>query len=345
MPSLLKPTRTKVLTGLMMLAVILTLLGENVSATLRGPTRVALDPLGDAGMYVATSVKRVAADVGEESLTGADARELREENERLWDAVHLLYGRLVEQRDRQEEQDNLLLSLYASRNRLFGEIPEDEFQWEIVPARFVGTDSLPYGRSRAVNAGRVRGVVDGSKLLTRRVALTSRSKALVGTELAVISTEALVGEVTRSWAFGARVRLVTDRDFDVNALIRREIDPENPRTVTIVARGSASEQTLTPDNDFAVPVRAVGDGDRLLVMRDVPEQHNILPGDKLYLREDDYYLPARVRIGTIVRVEKQPKDPSFVTLYAEPAVDLQAIRDVYVVVPAKPWPAAIGEGG
>ncbi|MFP4053565.1 MAG: rod shape-determining protein MreC [Phycisphaerae bacterium] len=326
---------------LICVSVAVALLGPDLSMMLRRLTSWAFAPLGDAGMYVVHQVKQGSGDLGEKTISGGEARRMRQKIASLEGQVENYRTALADVVERQGRQNALLRALYLSRRKLFGPIHPAEFPWELIPARVVSADSLPYGNGRTINAGNGYGVAEGN-MVTTRVLLTNRSKAMIGEKLATISSQALVGEVVDSWAFGARLRLVTDRSFAVNALVHRRVDPNDPRKITVVEEGDSSEQTLTRQHP-RVPVRAVGDNENGLICRDVPEIHNILPGDVVYVQEDQYYLPARVRIGKVDRVEKQLKNPSFVTLHVAPHARLSAVRDVYVVVPSKSWSQAVGE--
>jgi cell shape-determining protein MreC len=332
-----------VLIALICMSLAMSLLGSTVSMYARRLTGWAFAPFGDAGMYVVSRAGETVEDLTSKPLSGAEARRLRRRVEALQSQLENYRTALDDLARRRGRRDRLLRALYRSQKKLFGEVPPEEFPWELVSARIVGTDSLPYGSGRMLNAGSNVGVIDGAKVTTR-VVLTNRSKAMVGEKLATVSSQALAGEVIDSWAFGARLRLVTDRSFAVNALIDRVVDPNDPRTVTVVTEGNASKQKLTAKHP-PVMVRAVGDGADGLVCDDVPEIHNVQPGDVLYTQESLYYLPARVRIGTVDRVEKQLKTPSFVTVHVKPWADLDSLRDVYVVVPSKPWDEALRGGG
>jgi cell shape-determining protein MreC len=330
------------LIGLICVSLAMALLGPTVSMYVRRLTGWAFAPFGDAGMYIVSVVGETGDDLTAQPLSGGDARRLRRRVKELESQVENYRAAVESLAERRRQEDRLLRALYLSQRKLFSPIPPAEFPWELVAARIVGTDSLPYGSGRMLSAGSNLGVTDGAKVTTR-VVLTDRSKAMVGAKLATVSSQALVGEVIDSWAFGARLRLVTDRSFAVNAVIRRVVDPNDPRTVTVVSEGNASKQTLTAGHPLVI-VRAVGDGGEGLVCEDVPEIHNVQPGDVLYVQESLYYLPARVRIGTVDRVEKQIKNPNFVTVHIKPWASLDSLRKVYVVVPSKPWSEALRGG-
>jgi len=218
---------------------------------------------------------------------------------------------------------------------LYGAIPYA--QWELIPAVVVGRESLPYGRTRLLNAGLSQGAAVGAGVTTRRL-LTDRSKRLPR-NVATISATALVGRVIDAGRFTARLQTVTDPGFEVAAKIRRVIDPANPRKITVTA-GGAGEQVLTPANNVRIPVQARGDGRGKMLVRDVNAYHNIRPGDLLVAAGDDAFLPVQARIGKVVEVIDDPRRRGlFVSLRVAPSADLAALREVYIVVPATAFKA------
>lgn len=327
MKVLRRSPRQLLLAALLAASALSCALPREVSSLLRMSLRWALDPLGDAGMYARVAVSDAmtdlhhrASDSLESDLPVAEARALRDENARLRRAMEELRRKYAVHRRRQLEA-----------RRLYGQLGIDRLQWDLIAGRVVGIDSIPYGQSRAVNAGSSRGVVSGSKATTRTV-LTDRLKALLPGPLAAITTEALVGEVVETWRFGARMRLITDPGFQVNALVKRVVDPDNPRRIVILERGNAQERPLGPD-DPRVDVLVAGDGTGGLIARDVPEIHRIRAGDLVFLKETDRFLPARIGIGRVSEVKTQPRNPRFAVLRIEPFADLTSLREVYIVVP------------
>ena len=91
-------------------------------------------------------------------------------------------------------------------------------------------------------------------------------------------------------------------------------------------------QTLTDDSD-SIPVEVRGDGADRMVASGVKAYHNIRPGDRLVTSGEAGFLPAAIRIGTVVSVAKAPESPGFVSLQIKPDTDLASLRKVYVVYP------------
>lgn len=231
-----------------------------------------------------------------------------------------------------------LLAERRAMDRLYGPIPYA--QWTLVPARVVAADALPYGRRRLVNAGRTDGAEAGSAVTTRRL-LTDRSKRLPS-NVAAIAAQTLAGRIINAGPFTATLQLVTDPDFAVAAKILRVIDPNDPRTITVTA-GDASRQILSNRNNYPVPVLARGAGEGGLVVEDVSVHHNIQRGDRLVTAGDNAFLPVRVEIGVVREVINDPEQRGlYQTLRVTPSASLEALRQVFLVVPA--GEASVGGG-
>jgi len=307
----------KRLAGILLAASVVTsVVGQSVSRPLRDFVRLAWAPLGDAPMYVTTAFERRISPSPD--LTDQDVRGLVEDNRRLR-AQLLELSRAYEAYLRQDE-----LKQY-----LYGRMPG--FPCELIDARVVGADALPYGDGRLLSAGASSGVALQAAVTTREL-LTDRAKALPH-GLAVISTSALVGRIVEAGAFTARAQLLTDAGFGTPAQVFRIVDPRRPRQVKIVQPSAAAVAPLTAENNHLIPVWAQGDGKGGLVVRDVSENHNVLPGDWLITPRDDRFLPAGVRIGEVTEVTPDPRHVGVVTLRVRPHADLESLREVYVVVP------------
>jgi len=318
-----KSAASWVLTAMLAAAGLCALLGPGFSGRLRSAVGSVLAPLGDGGMYLATSVESRGETIGQRGLSPQEARRLADTNDRLRRSLATL-----------EAENARLIGERGELSRLYGAIPYG--QWELVPARVVAADSLPYGRSRLINAGRSRGAAADEAVTTRSL-LTDRSKALPP-NLAAITGSALAGRIVEAGAFTARLQLVIDRGFRTRARVHRAVDG---RRITVMEGGLATEQPLSGDRNRAIPVEARGDGTALLV-EDVNAYHAIAPGDWLMTPGDDAFLPAQVPIGRVIEVIDDPKRRGlFVSLRVEPAADLDILREVYLVVPAT---TSAGEG-
>jgi cell shape-determining protein MreC len=268
-------------------------------------------------MYLSTAFKSRLGDALSPEISQPEARRLKQEHEALINRIGAL-ERAVRQRERLLKDLQNFRGMYGPRRR---------FPWELIPARVVMMDALPYGATRVINVGRAEGIEPGVKA-TERIILTDRSKALLQEKLATVTGSALVGRVVESSAYTARLQLVTDRGFQIKGRIIRDVG--NPRTITDMPAGV--RVALSGEN-ATLDVEAQGDGAGGLVVQNVKEYENVLPGDVLVTRDEDYYLPAQVSIGTVTDVEKYPDSPGFVTLRVRPQVNLGRLRYVYIVVP------------
>jgi len=78
-----KPSRRWVLAGLLAAAAVLALLGPRSSARLRSLASYVLAPLGDTGMYLATSIESRAGRLGRRAVSPVKYQRLLETNEEL----------------------------------------------------------------------------------------------------------------------------------------------------------------------------------------------------------------------------------------------------------------------
>jgi len=297
---------------LIVVSVVMSLTGRGLASWLRNGVQPFLTPFGDAGMYLSAALRRKTAS-GE--LSPLEARRLRQENQRLLSAAN--YWR------RESEECRKDLRNVLNLRQRFG---PDSIDYEIIPARVVAEDSLPYGQTRELNVGTRHGAQVGSA-----VVLTDRSKALPE-DLPVVTTEALVGKLVDTGAFLSRMRLVTDREFKVSARIRRLVDPNRPREITVIKDNSAAREVLTDRNSTPLDVQAVGDGAEGLVIPHVKEIDNVLPGD-LLVTAGGGLLPVEMRIGRVTEVQRDTQYPHNVIVKVRPDADLSVLREVYVVLP------------
>ena len=319
MKALGKLTKRRILAALVAGAVLLALLPQSSSSWLRGAVQPLLIPLGDGGMYLAVAFRKQLANLGH-SKPPADSRVVQDQAD-YFQGMAVYWMRQSHQHQRQ-------MAMLEDFREAFG--PSRDLPAALVEARVVGEDSLPYGATRTVNVGRRRGVGRG------QLVVHDRSKAIASLgdkhRMAVVAASTLVGEVTESSSFAARVRLVSDRGFEMAGEIIRRIDPEHPRMVTITTGDSASQRELGPQ-DEPVQVMAAGDGEGGLIVRDVKSFHNVQPGDLLVTSDKSMMLPVGIRVGTVTAVEDDKKHPGLVHVKVKPELDLSGVRDVLIVVP------------
>ena len=302
--------------ALLLFTVVTSFLGPDVARRIRRAPQALLAPFGDAGMLVTSTIQ---THVGPgRGYTEEDIARLEQENQALRGRVVDLQGQVHVLRERVPEM-----------RRIFGRLDRSQMNYELIPARVVARDAAPYGDTAVLNAGSRDGAVRGARVTTRGL-LTDASKKLPSEGYAVLTSSALVGRLSDSWAFGATLQLVTDRAFRMQGAIHRDA-VKTPRQIRIIEKGRAREVELTPDNNRPIPVTAVGNG-KSVTAGPVAAFHNIRPGDILATVEDPL-LPARVVVGRVAEAQPDPKNPGFVELTIEPVADLDALRNVYVFVP------------
>jgi len=292
------------------LAVVTSMLGPKFSAHLRVIPQYALGPLGDGGMYLATGLKARLGN-SPKPLTAPEVDEIIRKNEELLGRTIAAERKLAE-----------YLRHEKTRRNICGRVLD--FPCDLIPARVVAADAMPYGRTRLITGASGRA---GMKVTTRRL-LTDRSKALPE-RLATIHGTALVGRLMETGEFSARLQLITDAGFQIRARILRIINRQNRRRVTTAGR----IQPLTGGINRLIEVLARGDGKGGMIVTGVQADENVRPGDWLVTRNDDALLPAQIRIGKVVEVAENAKDPHIVNLRIAPHENLDALREVYVVVP------------
>lgn len=284
----------------------------------------AYAPLGDAGMYLATSTN--AALTSEEDIPPETAEQIKARNVQLRRQLATMEGELARARRYFHGGRDIFSGLFG---------PQADVPVRLIPARIVTADALPYGQTRLVNAGSGQGAADGLYATTRTL-LTDRSKRLPS-NLAVLSGQALAGRLTETAAFTARLQLVTDTGFGTRAQVRRVIDPGAPRQVQVGSRMVRLDRTA----NAPIEVYATGNGAGEIVVTQVSRQHNILPGDILQTHPAAAELPVAVTIGTVSDVVDDVDHPGRVILTVRPAINPPALREVFIVVPAM---GTIGEG-
>ncbi|MDY6913878.1 MAG: rod shape-determining protein MreC [Planctomycetota bacterium] len=304
-------------------SVVTALLGPGVAGRLRHVGQYALAPLGDVPMYLAFAFRGHTGRTGRRLISQDEAHRLKKANNQL-------FSRLAELEQRCNRLRHDLAEIQKVRP-LYG--PKSGFPCELIPARVVTADPLPYGWTYVLRLPGFYRPRPGSRVITRLDVLTDRTKALPSS-LAVVTSQAMVGRIIEAGAFTARVQLVADRGFRITAKIRRVIHPHNRRQITVTGSGAAALVQLRPENNQPIDVEAVGDGAGGMIIHHVSANHNVLPGDWLVTRREDAFLPAEVRIGKVVRVTDDPKHPGlFVSVRIQPWADLDALREMYVVLP------------
>ena len=332
-----------VLTVMMVLSVLLALSPRGMARRVRAMTPYILGPLADAGMYVTTAFRgsfrsaderrltlseadqQLLAALARGDLAGVDDAQLS----RLQEIIDTQSARLA--RHWRSQAISTWRELQARKDFKKSFSPNADLSCELIPARIFAGDSQAYGRTRLVNAGRRHGAMDGDQVTTRLL-LTNRAKALEPhNKLAVVTGTALVGRLGETGAYTARLVLVTDRAFRMAAQIDRKINYDNPRSIRVERSGAV---ILSDQNNAYVPCLAAGNGSDAIIVGGVSRDDNIKCGDELVARVLGTYASTPVLIGKVVEVIDDPKlGAGFDQLRVAPAVDLAALREVFILVP------------
>jgi len=281
----------------------------------------AIAPFGDAFMYVTSAVQR------RDGGTAVSEEELRR--------VETLFKAYLQ--DYQAEVSSLRARV-PEMERIYGRLPRSKFPYELIWARVVARDALPYGSTGLLSFAGGRRVNEGARVTTPHLLTPELSKALQKDLPALapppdrpaVADCVLVGRLKEAWAFGGALQLVTDPAFSTPARVQRVIaDKDNPRTIRVILPNRARSEPLTASNNNPIPVVVEGRGD-YLIARDVSENENVLPGDIVSTVEDPL-LPTPVLIGEVARVDKDVENPGRVTLRIKSAADLDNLRFVYIV--------------
>jgi len=326
-------TKGRVLAGLMVASLGASLLGPAVAGPLRNVARLVIAPAGEAGMYATTAVRHQLAEASRETISQDEARRLRKENAFLRNTLAVTGDWLVAL-DRENK------AIQYIRTHMYGQTRD--MPSEVIRARIVGADSLPYSATRVVGAGSSHGASPGLFVTTREL-WTDRRLALPK-NLAAVTASAFVGRITESDAFTARLQLLTDRAFRLDVQIHRVVqNPESPRLVTIATGDGPDriEQLTSVHPDIKASAR--GDGAQGMVIPHVRRRHEFRPGDLVLTRSTDGAVGAAVPVGLVDRVDDDADEPGlFVSLHVKPHANLPALREVYVIVPPRRAPGPKG---
>jgi len=322
-------SKKRVLVAMLLVVAATSLLGSVVSDMLRMPATCALAPVSDYIKASTSAFKSAMANREEPAISAAEAARLRKEVDqwrseaqaRSWGEIHWW--------DKYRRVQNTRNAYGASLKRC-----------ELIPARVILGDALPYGQSQTVAKGTIHGVEKGMRVID---VLTDRSKALPAddkmraiTGFSPVAGKPIAGSVLVGWveaagSFTARVRLVTDKRFAIDAWLQRKIDPARPRKVTVTTPEGPTERILTRQDNRLIKVNLSGDGESGLVTDAIPKAHNIRAGDWLWTIGRSAKLPLRLRIGEVVSVAQSAKNPNFVITRVTPAAQLGALRDIFIV--------------
>jgi len=323
-------SKGRVLAALMAGSVAASLLGPTAGAPLRKLARLVIAPPGEMGMYVSTAVAHHLQAAMRDTISQDKARRLQAENAYLRNATAAITDELARAR-------RALAAIQHIRKHLYGRARD--MPSEVIPSHVVAQDSLPYVDTRVVSA---HGAGEGA-LVTTRELWTGRRVGLPK-NLAVVTASALVGRITESDSYTARLQLLTDRSFGIGVQVHRVVqNPKKPRVITVLISGEERKERLS-EYHANISARARGDGQQGMEIQGVHEYHNVRPGDVVLTRSDDAAIGAAIPVGRVIRVRPDRKEPAvFVTLHVRPYATLASLREVYIIVPPE-RPEPEGDG-
>lgn len=328
-------SKGRVLAVLMTASGAAALLGPAAAGPARKLARLVIAPPGEGGMYAVTAVARHVDRAMQDTISQDEARRLRAENAYLRNVV----GGMVDELARTREE---IAAIQHIRNYLYGRT--DEMPSELIRSRVVALDSLPYSNTRVVSTGHESDARPGNLVTTRE--LWTGRRAGLPKKLAVITASALVGRITESDTFTARLQLLTDRSFRIAVQVHRVVqDPERPRKITVTTDGGPDRaERLTPYHPNVRDIHAAGDGGHGMLIQRVDRRHEVRAGDVVLTRGDERAIGAPVPVGRVERVADDEEAPAmFVTLHVRPYANLASLRQVYIIVP--PWAGRAGPKG
>jgi len=342
-------SKRHVLAGVLVLSMVSCLARPRGFAWPRDLLAPVLMPLSYAGTYVAAGVRRNVRQWPAGEMDAETARRLLAENPALRREL------LTHVDPRLKQQIHRYQWLLARRDRELARMAgmrefREVFPCMLIPATVIGAGPTPYERGRLLRAGRRAST---GQMVTTRELLTYRPTALPGNE-AVLSGTMLVGQIVSSGAWTARLQLITDPDFQVQAWVERVYDesksPADQRIIEVVeAVAGKSVPTRRPlrKGDVWIPVNLLGQGTDRLITEALPARHGIAPGDLVLTvgvappqagramadGARDPRLPEGMVIGRVAEVQPVPDNPRHVRLSVAPGADLGAVSEVYIVEP------------
>lgn len=192
---------------------------------------------------------------------------------------------------------------------------------QLIPAKVVGEDVLPWRSSRWVNAGSLQGIRPGSAVTTNHLEIVGDDENAHQSGLAVLLGETLVGVVGQQvGTHTSRVTLLSDISVERRVRIGH-MTPERMHVVDgyfwLKGRGGA--------------LMEVGNVDRRLV-----REGGIEVGDFVLSDPADPMLPAAMVIGKVKSIRTDRANPLLNILTIESSVNQKSLRRVFVYSPTAP---------
>jgi len=196
---------------------------------------------------------------------------------------------------------------------------------QLIPARVLVSDMVPWRSSRLLTAGTVQGVERGAPVVSDYFTIDRGSNvAGIRTGQAILLGETLVGIVVRVGTHTSRVQLLSDPATQMKVRIGRYAD---------------DRFTILPGYFWLV-----GRGRGTMEVRDVKVEDVdaglIQVGDQVLSDPARSALPAALIVGTVSKITPDPREPLFAALTIEAAVDVGELERVYVFAPTPSTAAA-----
>jgi len=306
---------TRILTFIIAVGVVALVIPNSWAAWLKNSMAVLL-PLQEASSAAthwlspasSPSASRSSASLpAVATITKQEYQGLINTNERLKHSV----AALTERVSALKRQKQILL---AMRTRGIGA------GGRLIPARIVAQDIAPWRRSAVLNGGTLKGIRQGSVVVSRKftldeVTIDRGQQNGVADGMAVLAGEVVVGVIEQAHPLSARVRLLTDPETQMKVRIGRFED--GTRFVLL-------------DNEYWL----TGQGGDAMVIRDVvradADAGRIAVGDSVLAKPAGSFLPVAMTIGTIKEILPDRKNPLLCTLSVTSALPLNAVSQVYV---------------
>ncbi|MCG3139049.1 MAG: hypothetical protein HJJLKODD_02927 [Phycisphaerae bacterium] len=194
--------------------------------------------------------------------------------------------------------------------------------WNLLPALVVAGDSLAWRESKLLDRGTLKGV-RSEQLALSDYFLRQGTDHGVQEGMNIVASECLVGEVVEASTNSARLLLVTDRE-------------SRPRLVQIGRLVENRFEFLT--DEFIL--HGAGEGRMQIdnVHHDLIDQQKIQIDDLVVNADGDDRLPLAVIIGRVEAIRRDDRNGLIYILDVRSTLDLNRLRQVYVVATSENQP-------
>lgn len=204
--------------------------------------------------------------------------------------------------------------------RVWGGAQQLGARGQLIPARVITADMVPWRASKLINAGTLQGVQRGAAVTSASFGIDRGETAGVNNGMAVLLAEAVVGTIEAAGTHTARVKLLSDVSVEMKVRIGRFTDDgfvPVDQYFWLTGRGSGIMQ--------------IRDVDQRLVDK---ENGVIGQGDVVLSDPSSVMLPAPMMIGKVASIDLDRDNPVFSILTVAPAVEGAELKRVYVFDPA-----------